>query len=113
MEVLYRYEDWQSTGPTDEWGYSVGPSTTNVNLREYRVIRTTPKGAWIEYYGLNKFVKLDARKRFACPTKEEALASFMARKKKQIHILSSQLQNAETALRMADRIQEKLQKQKS
>jgi hypothetical protein len=101
MEVLYRYENWQTAGPVDEWGYTCGPSTTNTGLREYEVIRTTPKGVWIEYYGSEKFVKLNARKRFACPTKEEALASFVARKEKQIRILKAQLRNAAEALRLA------------
>lgn len=41
-------------------------------------------------------------KRYACPTKEEALASLVARKKAQISILKAQLRSAEHDLRMAE-----------
>lgn len=101
-EYLYRYQDWQASGGVDEWGYSLGPSKTYVSLMTFRIIRTTPKGVWINYGCTEKFVKLDARKRFACPTKEEALESFLARKQRQKRILSSQLQNVVSAIHIAN-----------
>ena len=67
---------------------------------EFLVIKETPTGVWIYIDGgMNKrFVKNNARKRFACSTEKEALESFYARKKRQIKILKRQLQEAETAL---------------
>jgi hypothetical protein len=82
----YRYEDSRTT------------NGIHVYLREFHVIKYTEKGAWIEQYGQERFVLKDARKRYACPSKEEALESFRARKKRQILILTSQLERAKLAL---------------
>lgn len=62
------------------------------------VLRYTPKGAWIDEYGTPRFILTSARKRYACPTKEEALASYHARKRRQVEILRHQLKRAEAAL---------------
>lgn len=78
-----------------------------VELQEYEILRTTPKGVWIRRgssYGLHgdeRFVLLGARKRFACPTKEEALESFIARKKAQKRIYEARARHAERALKIA------------
>jgi hypothetical protein len=59
------------------------------------VLRETKKGVWIGYDEEGKrFVLNDARKRYACPTVEEALESLKARKHRQIRILQGQLENA-------------------
>lgn len=55
------------------------------------VTKTTPKGVWLG----DRFVLRDVRKRFACPTLHEALESFVARKDRQIRILSNQLSSAQ------------------
>jgi hypothetical protein len=103
MTVLYRYENWQTAPLWDDYEFSRSPSTTHIGLRDFQIVRTTPKGAWINYGGTERFVKLDARKRFACPTKEEALQSFIARKEKQKRILNEQIRQTDNALRLANK----------
>lgn len=93
-DVLYASTEIDITGEP-----VVGaPGTLKVELLEYEVIKTTPKGVWLNVYGERRFVRTDARKRFACPTVEEAKASFVARKKAQIRIYRSRLRDAELAL---------------
>lgn len=99
--TLYRFEDYGVSHGSEECGFY---STRELSLREFLVVRETPRGAWIEGpFGLTRrFVRLNARKRYACPTVEEARESFMARKKRQIRILRTQLANAEQSLQLAE-----------
>lgn len=70
-------------------------------LHEFNVIRETPKGVWIEVWpGKNRFILSQANKHWACPTTEEALESFYARKRRQAGILRAQLAMAEAALQL-------------
>lgn len=85
----YRYED--SKG----WG-------SQVWLRQFRVIRKTPRGVWLDDYGLERFVLNDARKRFAYPTVELAWESFLIRKQKQIAHLKNQLEHVGAVLKAAE-----------
>jgi deoxyribodipyrimidine photolyase-like uncharacterized protein len=70
------------------------------------VAKETPKGCWIDVYGKRKFILNDAVKRYACPTKELALQSFIARKRRQCAILRAQLENAEGLLAYASALKE-------
>ena len=70
----------------------------------YRIIRRTKQGVWINNYGKEKFVLLSARKKFASETQADALISFIARKHRQIKILSSQLDFAKEGLTFAKSI---------
>lgn len=91
-EYWYRYEDYHTAPPLDEWEQPVGRGEGYITLRKWIVLRYTPKGLWIEYeteYGSKKFILAGAHKRFACPTIEEAQISFLARKKKQLGILET------------------------
>ncbi|KWA83995.1 hypothetical protein WL29_21765 [Burkholderia ubonensis] len=99
-DTWYRFEDYR-VGHADEWGDLVSVSV-QVSHREYTVTKVTPKGVWLSwgFGGSNRFVLLGARKRFAHPSKEEALESFMARKTSQIRILEKQLEHVRTALFM-------------
>lgn len=99
-DTWYRYEDHR-VGHADEYGDLVSVSV-QLSHREYTVTKVTPKGVWLTwgFGGSNRFVLVDARKRFAHPTKEEALESLMARKTSQIRILEKQLEYARTALFM-------------
>ncbi len=99
----YRYEDIRYAPPLDEFDAPVGDGSVGLMLTKYRVTKTTPKGVWLEHYGWPFephpfFVLQDARKRFACPTIAEARESFIARKNRQIRILTAQLRNAKDAL---------------
>jgi hypothetical protein len=62
-------------------------------LETYNLHRETPKGYWItqQYWIKNKWINKTSTKRFAYPTKEEALESFKKRKYRQRIILNSQL----------------------
>lgn len=82
-EYLYRYM---------EYYYETG---IDINLQRYKIIKRTPKGAWIKYYNEigKKFVLLSARKQFACETVELALESFKYRKIKQFKIYESKVKN--------------------
>lgn len=68
---------------------------TTVTAYCYPVTKRTRCGVWIRLYGAyHKFVNLNARKKWACPTMEEARASFIARKRRQIALLEWQLECA-------------------
>lgn len=99
--IFYRFEDYGVSHGSEDFGFY---SSRQLSLREFNVVKETPKGVWIEGpFGLTKrFVRLDAHKRYACPTIESARESFMARKKRQIKILKTQLANAEESLRLAE-----------
>ena len=88
-EFLYRYEAVNSL------------DALFLQVHMFPIIKRTPKGVWIDVWGLKKFVLLSGRKRFAWPTKEEALFSFQKRKEAQIRILTSQLKTAEEGLRLS------------
>lgn len=72
-------------------------------IKEYKVLKHTPKGVWLDTaifvpwaetsFGERpkKFVKRDTRKRWACPTKAEALESFLQRKRRRVEILTAQI----------------------
>lgn len=109
---LYRYEDVAYVSGSDEWDYPTSGYTLKVELLEYQVLKRTRKGVWIVsiYGGEKRFVLLNVRKKFACVTKEEALKSFIARKKSQIRILKDRLDHAERALYIAETtVQQNLQ----
>ena len=97
---FYRYEDVMYAGPVDECGDYSGPGELRVELREYEVVKTTPKGAWIRRSSMDnkRFVNLQARKQYACPTIEEAAESFKARKNAQIRIHQARVVRAQRAL---------------
>jgi hypothetical protein len=71
----------------------------------YRVAKTTRCGCWVVKHGLKQRFVLDgARKRFAYPTVDEALVSFIARKKAQVRILSNKHDTAKMQLSVARQI---------
>ena len=74
----------------------------SVSLHGYTVSKKTACGYWVDIYGQKKWVCASAKKRFAYPTKAEAIASFRARKRRQIAILTAQIRDAEAALAVGD-----------
>jgi hypothetical protein len=87
-----------------------------INERKFKLLKETPCGYWIlpdwgynypESEEFKRWVSKVSKKRFAYPTKEEALVSYMARKKRQIEILKSQLKRAEIALGKSETLYEK------
>lgn len=100
-EYFYRYTDDRYSNGVDQFDDPLPGYNLRLLLSQYRVIKRTPKGAWINNYGEKKFVLLTARKRYACPTKEEALECFIFRKKRQLSILSSKVRQVEQAIELA------------
>ena len=108
----YRYVDWPTAAPLDEWGDPIHSGGVHVHCKQYPVLKETPQGVWLQLSALyvndelkkdRRWVKRDARKRFACPTKEEALESFRARKRKQASIYRARANYADRALAKAER----------
>ena len=88
---FYRYEDSPFVWP---------PTYKLVILY---LVKETPKGYWISYdhnykeevpWMKKRWVSKTTRKRYAYPTKEEALENYKARKNRQIKILKSRLEVA-------------------
>lgn len=94
-DTWYRFEDVLYAAPLDEYEIPIGPSRLEVKLRRYTVTKVTPKGVRLDGW---RFVLTDAGKKFACPTEDAALVSFIARKQRQLKILRAQVQRAERAL---------------
>ena len=107
LYYLYRFEDHRVSVGYDEINDCSIGSRAEVTLRAYKIIKRTPKGAWIQDFCRKRFVRLTARKKFACETREEALESFRARKRRQIRILQEQIGHARSALSRAERMEPK------
>lgn len=90
MKVMYRYDDVLCG---DE-----NSSFVKVRLSTFEVVAVTPCGVQINFYGRKKFINLQARRQYACETKEKAKISFIARKRRQASILGRQLANVNAAL---------------
>lgn len=102
---FYRYEDCLVSGSPNESG-DYGTPYVQVHLRKYDIVKTTPKGVWVKYWGNQsgkKFILLKARKQFACVTEEEARKSFLARKARQLGIYHARIRNIEEAIRKVSR----------
>ena len=98
MTVWYRYEARHYAPPLDEFDNICGEGRRELVLMELPVLRETRCGVRLKD---GRFVLKQSRKRYACPTKEEALASFKRRKEVQISILKAQLRSAEWDLALA------------
>ncbi|NQU13347.1 MAG: hypothetical protein HQ561_04325 [Desulfobacteraceae bacterium] len=93
--------------------YDGGPK---VHMEKLHMLKETPKGWWIvpKGWGLygkheicmvggwERWVSKTAVKRYAYPTKEQALSSFVCRKNRQIKILTARLSGAKHELRIAE-----------
>lgn len=103
-EFWYRYDDWLTAAPVDEYENPIGETEVHVGLAKFHVLSRTPKGVWLSRYSFGteakRFVLHDARKRYACPTVEEAAKSFLARKARQAAILRARLRRVEAAVRL-------------
>lgn len=99
-DTAYRYDSVRWAAPLDEFDNPVGRGRLSVELRKFKILSRTKCGIWIDHHGEKKFVNLTLNKKFACESEELARESFVRRKKRQISILSSQLEDAEKALRL-------------
>jgi len=99
-QVWYRYEVRHYAPPLNEFDEidfgAVG--RRELVLVECPVLRVTKCGVRLTD---GRFILKQSRKRYACPTKEEAMESFKRRKTVQISILKAQLRSAEEDLALA------------
>ena len=105
IEYWYRHEEIYTAPPVDEWERSIGEGGVIIHLRKFRVKHHTPKGVWLDLYGdreVQRFVLKDARKRYACPTLEEAQVSFLARKKRQLTIYEARAKGIRKTIEKAE-----------
>jgi len=71
--------------------------------REYKVIKHTKCGFRIDLgCGHTRFISNNSVKKWACTTEEDALVSFLARKKRQKQILSNQLKMVNSLILLAE-----------
>lgn len=78
----------------------LGKARVSIHLRSYKVLRITAQGVWLydDHDGRERFVLRDARKRWAAPTKAEAITSLRARQARRETMLKTQLWHTEVAL---------------
>ena len=100
----YRFIDYATAAGCDEDGDPIpGATGVEILLKKYKVLSETPKGVWVQDDRFfiedrnsvpRRWVRRDARKRFACPTIEEAMESFIARKQRQAGIYEARVRFA-------------------
>jgi hypothetical protein len=99
-KYYYRLEDYLTC--------DYGEANVRVAIRvlQFPVISKTPKGVWIQRWpralpNFRRFILTSARKRFACPTLEEARESYLARKWRQASILHNRYLKAVEAAELS------------
>lgn len=111
----YRYQEQiQNAGYMDEFDFFHMASYDNVSLKleEWDVVKETPKGYWIRqniepfWASDDMWVSKTSRKRFAYPTKEEALESFLIRKRKYLGHLERNLTNTKRLIQLAENLKD-------
>lgn len=102
--IYYRYEE-RIFGTMNEYDPELHLESGRLDILHFPVMKETPCGVWIKIPWIDsmngkgkKFILTNARKKYACPTIEDARESFMARKQRQIMILKGQLERARLAL---------------
>jgi len=82
------------------WDYNLNQATVKIILNKYKSIRETACGYWIDHEnGIGeRWVSKTSKKRFAYPTKHEAMINFKHRKQRQIKLLEVNLSRAKVAL---------------
>ena len=117
VKKFYRYyiENYASIGLDGDFHVPTIPNPT-VRFHEYDLYKETDKGYWIKYHCFNvnkirrdcKWVSKTSRKRFAYPTKEEALMSFIIRQERRIAILEYNMENCISAVDKARKMMDKI-----
>lgn len=80
------------------------PPRVALELLEFELLRETPMGFWIcnpGFFFYKKWVSKTARKRYAYPTKAEAMKNFIKRTEKRVKILLNQVYACEEGLKLA------------
>jgi hypothetical protein len=107
--IFYRYDAVQyARMESDEFVAPVMPYI-QLQLSTFNLFKETSKGYWIGYGSIGdrklrsnaRWVSKTSKKRYAYPTRKEALESFILRKKSEIKILKIRLTNSEISLSLA------------
>lgn len=104
IEKLYRIDSVCYAAPLDEFENPIGEGRKELHIDSFDVIKRTPCGVWIRVNSWSdekRFVNLKSRKKYACETIDDAKLSFIARKNRQIKILSARLRTAKIFLEQA------------
>lgn len=106
---FYRYEIATHVSGGQEDYYSKPWSTHSLRLIEMELHKETPKGYWIGYgvsgqgyTGNSVWVSKDGKKRYAYPTKKEALHNFKCRTEMRLKILQAQVDKCKSGLNMLE-----------
>ena len=103
---FFRYE-WQEYASHDYDGELIAPLYPNpkLELRTYDLLKETEKGYWIGYKGFpfKKWIPKKSKRRYAYPTKEEALKNFITRTKRRVNILQRQIECCKISISLAER----------
>ena len=97
-ECWYRFEDFRWAAPLDEFDEPVGKGRADVILREFPVIKHTPKGVRIRTFDGPRLVCHHWRKKFASETVKQAGLDFLARKEAQKRILQNKIDHVNEAI---------------
>ncbi len=108
---FYRYEARTYAVLSDDEYVSPKISIPELELMEFNLHKETPKGYWIGYgksyqnlRSYSRWVSKTSRKRYAYPTKEEALQNYILRTERRIKILKNQLYDCQFSLKNAKAI---------
>jgi len=112
-DVWYRYEAVLTSSGVDEFDEPVGPGFMALHSHKYDVVKVTPKGVRISFFGgVARLVLHNHVKKYAHPSREEALKSFICRKNSQKGILLCQISRCEEAKRNAERLLAKMSEER-
>ena len=104
-----------ANGPMGQWA-DEQPNSSHlvIELRSYEVVRSTPKGVWLNSgFGKPVFVLGTSYKQFAVPTQELALADLVKRKGVHVSACKARLFRAEEHKAAAEASMTRLAKTKS
>ena len=103
---FYRFEvrNYASLDYDGDYAVSKWHSLTLV-INEFVLIKETAQGYWISSSGFEfgkRWVSKTSRKRYAYPSKQEAMTNFIKRTERRIGILKYNLEGAQLALSLAN-----------
>jgi len=101
--MLYRYYKYCTNETLRDWE---DKSCVKVGAQEFNVISETEKGYWIVVAGKKKWTSKTSKRRFAYPTKQEALENFIQRTKRNIAINYYNIDFAKLALEEAESLKQ-------
>jgi len=86
---------------TDQFDEYCG-SNIHVYFQKFEIVKWTPQGIWIkQFMGQPKFVLLTAFKKFASPSKQEAIDELVRRKTIYTNILNEKIHQSQIYIKYA------------